>query len=346
MLNKKYTFATWLIKLTFPKKERTCLLASLFFGVPALVLLTFFFIQRRAELAHDATTIFFAYLACFWCFVGPSFIWRQEYSNLKQFWFKLRKCSADKRDFYKIKSLYKYSVINNKFNRIFLLLWWLLVMLAFLTSYDFMVGFGVRSPIDYWWFIQIIGVAGYAYFTGVGFLHVIRTLKISHSIKKHKIKLNIYHPDKRGGLGFLGKFFTETCFMFASGSLYIPILLKLYDARIEGSCNYVLALIVIYALMIGLSFAYPMYIFHKIIEKQKNGALIDIGNKLNLLIKSNFFDKHCNNSFEQTLRNRFQDVQHIVTWPFNIENATTVTISILLPIILTFTQILVSKNIF
>jgi hypothetical protein len=106
-----------------------------------------------------------------------------------------------------------------------------------------MLGFGVMSSFDWWWILAVFGVISYGFISAFGFLGVFRTLFAISNLLPIPIKIDPYHPDGNGGLGFIGSFLTETAVLFASGSVFIPILFKIYEA--EGGLGGVNVLILI-----------------------------------------------------------------------------------------------------
>lgn len=293
-----------------PGDERRSLFkTTTFFGLSALGILTSFLLMRLNLVMYDLRIIAFVYLAVLWSFLGPYLIWRYEHITLKNYWAGCRQVVADKKSYLKYKKGFIHSIARGHLSTAILICWTLLVVFAFFASFNFMKGLGIKSYSDPWWIIQVICIAVYAYITGIGFLGVLRTLLLIEGFLQLEVKVDPYHPDGRGGLGFVGKFLAETGLIFSSGSVFIPILITVLKSQSGSSGFLVLFLVTIYAAMIALSFIVPVWLVHLKLQKEKDETIKVIGKKLRELKKLPTWALYYGSFlYENSLRNEYHDV--------------------------------------
>lgn len=342
-LLRTYTPVTVFIRLALGHRRNTWALASCLYGIPVFLVLSGFLFARKAHISHDALTVALVFLAALWTWVGPVFIWRYEHITSVNFWAMCRKVVKDKKRLQELRNRMKRSVLFGGINPFLIAVWCILIIVTFISSYDFMIGFGVTGKQDVWWYVQVLGVSVYAFITGIGFLMVLRTFSLIRNFLPLNVIINPYHPDQRGGLGFFGRLLAETSFMFASGALFVPILMKLHVAMYAEKSIIVLVIIGIYVLMIALSFMVPIWLIHKKLMKEKLNML------QNLSISLKQFQGWLNEEGVErywkyrTYRDQYEDVSRIITWPFDTYNLTTAAFSVTLPVVLTVLQIFFSR---
>lgn len=340
--SRKFSLPSVLIRTLFSRSKNTARFTSVLFGLPVYAILFFFLMSRHDLVTHDRLTIGLVFLAATWAWIGPVFIWRYEHITTTRYWAMCRNVVKIKSDLYQTRNMVGKTVKSSK-GRLFLTAWFLLIVTAFVYSYDFMRGFGVISKTDVWWYMQVAGVAVYAYLTGIGFLLVTRTFILIGNFLPLNTKIDPYNPDERGGLGFFGKLLSETSLMFASGALYIPILMKLHIEQFTNHSRVILIIIGLYSAMIALSFVVPIWLIHKKILLEKLRKMTELSNSI-AAIKSCTKEWGLEPYNEYRIRrDEYTDVSKIITWPFNLSNAVTVFSSIALPIILTAFQIALQK---
>lgn len=319
------------------------LLVSFLFGLPACIVLPIFLYFRQDSVTHNISTIGLVFLAATWMWIGPVFIWRYEHITATTYWMMYRKVVDNRREFYRLRGLVSRTSHGGIFGQLFVLFWCSLVLVAFVSSYDFMKGFGITSRQDIWWYIQIAGVAIQSYFSGLGFVMVIRTFFLIKEFLSLTIKIDPYNPDGVGGLGFFGALLSQTSLMFASGSLYIPILIKLYIELFSGYSFLILVIIGLYALMIAISFVAPAWLVHKKILIEKIRAMTAVSSKMSALkARTQVWSLESYLDY-RVKKDEYMDIRGISPWPFDVYNVMTVLSSITLPIVLTIAQIELSE---
>jgi hypothetical protein len=331
-LARHYTFFSSFHTAFFSSGKLRHLKISSTWGFPIVLGFILLLWLRRDSITNDRIAISYVFLAATWSFIGPLFIWRYETKTVKEFWLSCRKIAVDRAEIRDARKLVHKTLLPRRFGIVFLITWSLLVCAAFNYSYPFVKGFGFFSRTDFWWLLGFFYVVVYSIFTGIGFLLVLQTLRLIRVLHSLRIVVDPYHPDGRGGLGFVGGLMTQTALMFASGALYIPILLRVHSSISQYASDLVPLLVALYAVAIGLSFATPVWFVHRKLEKEKKEMLQAVATKLS---------SHCQNSDLPMLvkylwlRGNYADIKSMKTWPFDTENALTVISSIFLPILLT-----------
>jgi hypothetical protein len=342
--SRLYTPVTISVRLFIGHGKNTWVLVSLAYGLPVFLILSGFLLSRKDIITHDLLTILLTYVAAIWAWLGPLFIWRYEHIITTEYWAMCRKIVTDKNELYKLRKSLKRSVLLERHGVILILLWCLLIIGTFFASYDFMKGFGITGNTDIWWYVQVFGIAIYAFFTGIGFLLIIRTFSLIKNFLPLDTSINPYHPDQRGGLGFFGRLLSETSLMFTSGTLYVPILMELYMDMYAEISIIVLIIIGIYALMIALSFVVPTWFIHKKLVKEKFNRLRKLSITLEQL--QGWLDEEGIERYWKftACRDQYHDMSRIITWPFDTQNLITIIASVGLPIVLTALQIYLLTN--
>ena len=203
-----------------------------------------------------------------------------------------------------------------------------------------MCGLGIKSHDDYFWYSTIIGIGLYAYLSGIGFLLVWRTIELLFGMLRYEIVLSTYHSDGKGGMGFVGGLLNKTVLMFASGSVFLPILTKLCFATINTTRIMIITAIAFYLLAIFSSFFFPVYLLHRKISKERDRSLMALAREIDVKHGHEKCGVECYLG-ANNVRNRYIDVKGINTWPFNASNMAQVMFFVLLPITLFITQIVV-----
>lgn len=329
--------------LLVKNKKNKKLILSIVFGLHAFISISILLLNRIEYVTHNLETILMFYLASLWLWIGPVMIWTYETKVIPEFLSKIEKVLKYRKDYRTLKKKY-YQTTPTTTSRLFIFLWVLFVTLIFINSFPFMKKFGLVDSKDLYWYMQIINVVLYSYLTSVGFILAIKTILIFKDISIYNYRIDLFSSDEKGGFAFIGKFATTTSLMLSSGALFIPILLEVYAYNASSSNNEILILILIgiYVVTIIMSFFYPIYFFHKKISFTKNRYLSKVGNKISrykkMIIQDNLniYPKY------KIYKDEYIMISKLTTWPFNINNFVTVTLSFLLPIFLTWIQIYTS----
>lgn len=344
LFSRRHSPPSVLIRILVGHSKNTATFTSLLFGLPVFIVISLFLVDRQSLVTHDSSTIGLVYLAATWAWIGPLFIWRYEHVTTTRYWAMCRNIVRTNGDLYRTRNDVNKNVHSSLYGRVFLIAWCLLVVMVFVYSYDFMKGFGVTSKSDVWWYIQVIGVAFYAYLTGIGFLFVARTFLFIGKFLPLDTKIDTYNPDQRGGLGFFGKLLSETSLMFASGALYIPILMKLHMDQFASHSSVILIIIGLYSIIIALSFVVPIWLIHKKLLMEKLRRMTELSNSIVAIKSSTKVWNVAPYNEYRILRDEYTDISKIVTWPFDLSNSVTVFSSIALPVILTVLQIAIQNT--
>lgn len=330
-LLKHYTVCSSAHSALFSSRTWRRTKISALWGIPLLVSLVSFFWLRRSYITNDRVCILYLFTAALWSFVGPLLIWHYETRTVRGFWRACRKLSINRSEVREARRLVHDSALARKSSICFLAAWTMVVCLAFHYSYPFVKGFGFFSRTDIWWLLGFLYVVIYSLLTGTGFLLVVQTIRMIRVLDRLRVTVDPYHPDGRGGLGFVGKLATQTVLMFASGALYLPILLRIHTSISPRSSDFVPVLVFSYAAAISLSFATPVFLVHRKLEKVKERMLSEVALRLGTTNTNPDVRTFIQDLW---LRANYTDIKSMNTWPFNAENALAVISSIILPILL------------
>ena len=342
-LSRRYTPVSSFIRLAFGFSRLTWLKCVLFYGGIFYVVLTSYLLSRRSCISHSAGTILLVYIAALWTWIGPLLIWRYEHITSIRFVVKMRGVMISAADAHRLIALCRTPATTGLVSTVFLILWMVAVLTAFVLSHDFMCGLGIRGYKDIWWVLQVTGIGLYAVLTGMGFLFVVRTMRIVATVLDSALVLNPYHPDGRGGLGCCGALLSQTSWMFSSGALFLPVLISLATSQYPNSKEAVLILISVYVLMIAASFLVPTLLLHRKLHRERTMMLACIGGFLHKmsLTPGLGIDAYLRFSHE---RKKYNDIRAIITWPFNDRNLAGFAVTVALPILLTLAQLYFSKK--
>jgi hypothetical protein len=222
------------------------------------------------------------------------------------------------------------------------LIWTLLVLIAFHGCKPYVLNLGFRGPQDNYYFLSYIFVVFLASLTGLGFVATFRTFLIVYSIYKHKninLKLNCYHPDGINGLSPLTKFTRRTTLYFASGSLFMPIFIKIFSA-LSFSRPFIVILVGLFSAVILFSYAGPNYLIYLKAKSRKDKILQTVYRKYLIGYYEGMsykcYDDYC------FYRSLFTDINKTSISPFRVRELPPVFLYVIMPIIAAFIPVVIS----
>lgn len=315
-------------------KKRISLNAFLIFFLPSELLLLIFFCSNRQQITHGSLEISYVFLASLWFWIGPTLIWRYEGVILPRYWKCTRHVIPSRQAFFRYRARYRSEL--TRVNLWFLLLWTIGVSWTFFVSFDFIKGFGFSTMTDPWWLTWFLGVVLWGFISGLGFSACIRTFFICRDLAREDLIINPWHPDGRGGLGYVGKLLVHTTGSLASGAIFIPILFTLLRSMKDTSGTYSLAILIgFYAAAILLSFLIPAIIIHRRMETEKQKVLTALALKRSSSLDDVDTSEEMAQFFRQVIiRQDFRDANAMDAWPFQPGNLVPMFGSVILPILL------------
>lgn len=287
-------------------------ICSLLFMVVPLFLLFFPFVRYRLNILSEFSfrMWFGLIIGTIWIWLGPLFI----YKYLKVY-----------RKFVNI--MYKKNMHNDKFlnysNTLLHKLckfdclsigWIILINTLIIKDMGYLKRYGTFGFDDIYFYIFNISLSLILYFTSVGFKGVINTIKLINYISKsNDLFIDFYNYDGSGGLSPIKELALKTSELFATGVLFMPILLDYiyYTKNISVKISLYL-IIMLYALLIFLSFFLPVTKIYKVAEEKKNQYLEEINREYKKLHKKNTeSNKHLNTAAELKELNLYNHLYYI-----------------------------------
>ncbi len=317
----------------------TCLLA---FGLPYYAIFAIHFLLRSNVIYANYKQIIFLSAAISWPWIGAYFIWYYEKVLLNNFFLRLKELVSEKECNELTLSLAK----NLKY--LVIVCWTTIIIISYLASKYYICaiwGFEGYSDLNY--VISILYWAIQGLLTGVGFYGVVNTVVLVVKVYKScNLMICPYKADKLGGLGIFGKLTMKTTIMFATGSLYIPILLD--DAQFISSRASLLiyTIVGIFSIFILLSFIVPNYLVYKKAKRDVYNRLDFLATELNayitqILTKSG--DKPVAELYEH-VRSYYYDLRNTQLYPFNFGIFVKLFTSAFMPIGMTFLKELITRK--
>ncbi len=325
--NEFHTASTNTINIIFGNLKYKGLYASLFDGIPMYITLTLLFYMNASQITHDDTTLSLVYIAVFWAWIGPALIWRHENTVSEEMLQSLRHVVPDSNDLTTLEKIIYYNVTSRWSGILFISTWALYVLWVVATSSEFLLGFGVHAYDDVWWYLILLGVVIFAYYTGIVGLLVLRVLYFIYRFSRVPIKIDPYHEDQTGGLGFIGNFQAQASLMCSSALLFVPLFLKLNATMFQQHDYKALILVLSYSAGILITFALSIYFIHRKIVIEKNSVTGPIRTEVTKYLGTVLSTHSASDAVDyQWRRGLLNDLQDVRDWPFNLRNIVQATV--------------------
>lgn len=305
------------------------LVSLLLFGCPQLILI--FVIQKIiGKISLVSIRSFYSLsLVLIWIALGPYLIWIYDKKLLPSFFKKIEEIFGENETAKKLNIKY-----NNMFAKkyyYFCFIWAIFFIIGFFFAGDYFLSLEIKSysVVHYLILINVIWVGILA---GIGFFGVFVTLKAINETSKKFTVLNPFHQDGVGGLNRFGSLAIGTTLLFATGSLFIPVIIDVISSISTNTfVFYVLG--ILYVLAIALSFFVPIYIVNKKASRIRNNYLRKVGEELLNLIGKN--SEELLYQFKiLNLRSLYFDYKNVKLYPIELDTTLKLIFSLILPIII------------
>ena len=105
--------------------------------------------------------------------------------------------------------------------------------------------------------LTILNLSAVSFVCGYGCCGVIQAIFIFHNLPRLNISWRSFHPDGKGGYGFLGSFALATTFAFAGGVVVLPAAISI-GAKSGEAAYFGYSLVAIYTLLLLAVFSYSI----------------------------------------------------------------------------------------
>jgi hypothetical protein len=327
------SFATSRILDYFNERTRIpqIALSIMLFGIPVY---TFVWVVFLLTGISEVVTYGFL-LALSWLTLAPYFIWKLEY-EARIFLNKLSVVVLEK----------EYPEFIGKIDRL------VHSPIAYICGTPFIFGVSILIFVAYsnlptMLQIGLVIILGILFLlAGIGFWGVLSLIRVTRRLTQLRVRINPFHPDRFGGLGFVGSITIQVTLGFSTGSLVIPLALEVM-IRLQSYAPILLAQVLagVYILMIVASFLVPTFTIHSWIAKLHEDFLAPLSNRMNETAAKYISNRKAKT--EKELRN-LDSVYAISTkwikkWPFDLQVIMELIASILLPIIVLLVQVIMGR---
>ncbi|MGE3336111.1 MAG: hypothetical protein AB7I36_20960 [Rhodospirillaceae bacterium] len=298
--------------------------------MPVIMGLGLLFAFRSDYISYGWNQMLSLAAAASWGFFGPAAIWYYERYTLPLLNKHCRTQISDKHHRRLIQRAIYTRVADIPATKWITYAWIIAVVYAFTNSMEAVRDyglFGFQDPL--WWFV-FGGVSLFAFYTSFGFCFAFRSLHLIHLIAKAPVRHNLYHCDGVLGFAFIGHYALATNFLFASGWLWVPLLVYAGSDTRFWPFNDRQMLVAGYALYLSGVFIIPIVLIHRKIIQVKNEILDVFGTaastRLDKLVSQH--DERLASEFEFS-RTVVDDARKVSNWPLSMEVVVPFTLSTL-----------------
>jgi hypothetical protein len=309
-------------------------------GLVALLLL------RKSEITHGWRELAALIVAITWVWIGPACIWYYERYTLPILNMHCRQHLADPVQRRRIQKQIFSHPLRLPVTKLFVIAWMSAITYAFTGTMQFVQGYGIRGYRDPFWWMFLGGVLFLGFYTALGCCLAFKAVGLVRFISRSAIKPRLYHDDRVMGLSFIGDFALITNLMFASGWLFVPVLvMAAQNVGVRLLDNRVL-LIISYSCFLLLLFLVPVISIHGTIVKVKRDLFHTFGFRAahtldRLTVR---YNSHIAGEFE-VHRSVIADIHFVRDWPLSLEVALNFAAStILFPIIVSLIVIWLERR--
>jgi hypothetical protein len=329
------------IKYKYFRKIPDCISTSFYFSVPAIIIFIPFIFRSWNELMKNDFSLYFKiFIAGIWTLYGPWFIFKYN-QTYELFWTKLSSIYL-KDNLESLIHFYDLKII--RISKIISIIWCSLLTAALIIDPSYLKTFGIHGWSDPYQYIFIFFIIYLAHLTALGFTGCYITIKIICSlINNNSVRFNEFDTDNAGGFSCFGHFSLSTTFLFATGSLFIPLL---YDYATNSSIvtQFLIFLaVILYGCSIFLVFLIPVTHTFKKAENDKN----DIVHEALLEYKKSRVKKMSNSEIEMVELNSYNHLKflnELKIYPFNFNILFKISLTALIPIIIYLFQMLLDTS--
>lgn len=264
----------WIFELFINRKSLSLMpnivFSGFFMSFPIIVIFLPFIFRERMIFSTYTSSMWLGLISgSIWIYLAPYLIF-QFYKRLATLSIELQSIISKNNDIYFWNALDTFKKTN-----IFNVLWCVLICCALLLDVGYLNKFGIYGFGDPYLYVFILCIAYIAYFTGFGFKGVYVTIIIIKNLTKNKvITIDYFNADGSGGIKYLKGLSAFTARVFATGTLFIPILVDyiLYTNNLYVKLILYLSIFLM-VLFIASSFIIPVKLLIRHIESQKNEYL-------------------------------------------------------------------------
>ena len=273
-------------------------------------------------------------LALAWMAIGPFLI---KYGAMVAEQFHLEMTLTFPNQKTQIEGVYKNSIGKAFYSKKHLIFG---LSIAVAASYLLLICYEATSNLTKIWLITTFSILFLV--AGIGFLGIVLVMKMSLNMMSIPLQIDAYHPDNMGGLSTLSSFCILISMLFSSGSLVYPLMFRILGMiNVKGGIPLCLliSLILLYTLLIILSFAIPAFALTKLLHHGRNKLLTEVAQKIHK-IKSDYFKsgdfKNGVNFF--ILNEDYKRVSLVKTNPYNFKISLELIGAALFPIVTVYIQ--------
>jgi len=310
-------------KSSFPR----IILSIMLFGAPTYVIAGIvFWLTGISELLSYGFL-----LAFFWLAIAPYAIWKGMRAA-KLFFERLGTVVKDKKNFIFFVREYEHVVFSVRAY---------LCGIPFILGADYLVFILFPNTPLLIQLIMSIILTVLFFVAGIGFWGVITLIRLTQRLKQLDVDINPFHPDKFGGLGFVGSLAIKITLCFSTGSLVIPLGLEAtMNLPSYTSASIALVLTITYVFMIIVSFAVPTFAIHSWLLQVQYKYLIPISGKMKRILNEYLLSEKPDKKKELLdVIPVYGIADRMKEWPYDFQVIAELIGSILLPIVVTMLQL-------
>ncbi len=282
-VNQK-VFKTFWIKKVFDYIHCPKIIISLLLTTVPLFIIYIPFIFKRYN-------VFLHYNSRMWIGVISGIIWI-SLSPYLIYIFIEKTSNLEYSFFYKAKNKF----LLNDLTRIDLLviLWMGLIIGAIILDVNYLIRFGIYGFKDPYFYLFILSIIYVLYYTSIGIKAVIFfILSVIDITTKGLLAIDLFNPDGNGGVKQVKKIIFTTGRLFATGTLFIPILFDYIFYTQNISVKAILYFcILLFTVLVVLVFLIPFILLYKYVDKFKKIYLNNLLLKYKNMAKQNFTKKN------------------------------------------------------
>ncbi|TAJ45800.1 hypothetical protein [Methanofollis fontis] len=346
----KCSFISRVIESDVPIRIHNPLLSSIVkFGLIPDMLFILFWALRADQISNDYLIGYI--LAIVWINIGPWILWYYERKHLIQFF---KNCEHIVAEHNFINDLKERSIKRYQKNFYLVFTFFLIVDYSiYLTGSlfctdQYLVGSGITTLFDPFFIIYTCAIGWIAYLISSGVTDVIETQQIVYEISHKEINIDPLHPDEVGGMFCIGKFAIGTTILAATAALFFPWLFQIAKS-IPPIALAIYCFVSIYPILIAISFIYPTAQVNRTAHRIRWEKLETLGNQFkqkSAEIGENHSDpiqKLISFNELSKIKNTYNEYRNLRLYPFKIDIAMKLIMSILFPVTLIVLKIYLGK---
>lgn len=211
---------------------------------------------------------------CLWLGLSPCLITR--YRNITgRFFDEFRSREWNKADLSEKRQRFETTFLKDRFFVCFYLFWAVLVEGAILMDVTYLERFGIRGFRDPYLYLFCICMLYVLLLTAAGFAGVFHTLVLVYTlIREDDIEIHELDSDGVGGLGYAADYILETTRLFATGVLFVPIVLDyIYYTQYDLVRIFLYLIILVYGVAVVLLYLIPLKAIYQYGDSKKQKFL-------------------------------------------------------------------------